>query len=204
MRTIEHPLRDDFLEKEPGDGQSRQVLFLGGISERKGISDALRAFAAIRGADWRLLVIGGGTPEAEADMFHLADQLGILGRFQHDRSLSSPEVVQAMQSSSIFLLPTRVDTGPTALKEALALGLWPVCYDNTGPGEYVRQFAYGMLARDVDQQDLIEKLRDATESRPWLDPSRRSSLRSATKRIFARERIWGELTALYQEICSAV
>src|SRR4030095_1431846 len=124
------------------------------------ISDALRAFAAIQEADWRLLVIGGGTPKAEADMFHLADQLGILGRFRHDRSLSSPEVVQAMQSSSIFLLPTRVDTGPTALKEALALGLWPVCYDNTGPGEYVRQFGFGMLARDLDQQDLTEKLRD--------------------------------------------
>jgi glycosyltransferase involved in cell wall biosynthesis len=199
---IEHPLRDDFLEMEPGDGQSRQVLFLGGISERKGISDALRAFAAIQDGDWRLLVIGGGTPESEAAMFRLADHLGLQGRFRHDRSLPSLEVVKAMQSSSIFLLPTRIDTGPTALKEALALGLWPVCYDNTGPGEYVRQFAYGMLARDLDQQDLAEKLRDATESRPWLDPSRRSSLRSATKRIFARERIWGELTALYQEIRS--
>jgi glycosyltransferase involved in cell wall biosynthesis len=203
MREIEHPLRDEFLRSEPGDGEARRVLFLGQISERKGISDALRAFAAVPDSSWTLRVIGSGTPEAERHMFVLADQLGIRARVHHDRTLAPQEIVVAMQQSAIFLLPTRIDTGPTALKEALALGLWPVCYDNSGPGEYVRFFQFGSLARDLDQKDLDLKLSAAASVRPWLDPVRRLSLRIATAERFARSRIWGDLVSLYEEVRSA-
>jgi glycosyltransferase involved in cell wall biosynthesis len=201
MRIIEHPLRREFLEIEPADGEGRRVLFLGGINERKGISDALRAFAETRNNDWMLHVIGSGTPEAEAEMLQLVHQVGIQARFQHDRVLPSPEIVKVMQASSVFLLPTRIDTGPTALKEALALGLWPVCYDNTGPGEYVRKFAFGSLARDLDLADLTATLRSAIETRPWANPQLREKLRAETCAAFSRERIWKELAELYQEIC---
>jgi glycosyltransferase involved in cell wall biosynthesis len=202
MHEIEHPLREDFLRNEPGNGQSQQVLFLGQISERKGISDALRAFAAVEDSAWTLRVIGLGAPKAEADMNQLVDQLGIRGRFRHDRALASFQIVEAMQHSAILLLPTRIDTGPTALKEALTLGLWPVCYDNTGPGEYVRQFGYGSLARDLDLQDLTAKLQEAVSVRPWLDPERRSSLRFAALSRFSREQVWNSLAALYREVSS--
>jgi glycosyltransferase involved in cell wall biosynthesis len=53
--------------------------------------------------------------------------------------------LQAMQESAMFLLPSHMDTGPTALKEALAMGLWPVCYDNSGPAELIRRFQFGSL-----------------------------------------------------------
>jgi glycosyltransferase involved in cell wall biosynthesis len=201
MRIIEHPLRREFLEIEPGDGEGPRVLFLGGINERKGISDALRAFAETRNNDWMLHVIGSGTPEAEAEMLQLVHQVGIQARFQHDRVLPSPEIVKVMQASSVFLLPTRIDTGPTALKEALALGLWPVCYDNTGPGEYVRKFEFGSLARDLDLADLTATLRSAIETQPWANPQLREKLRAETRAAFSRERIWKELAELYQEIC---
>ena len=202
LREIEHPLRDDFLQNDPGDGRNRRVLFLGQVSERKGIGDTLRAFAGTKDPDWTIQVIGAGEPNAEARMTRLADELGILGRFQHDRCLPSEGIVDAMRNSSIFLLPTRIDTGPTALKEALAMGLWPVCYDNTGPREYVRTFSYGSLARDLDLQDLTAKLGEAMAVRPWLDPIRRSSLRSAALMRFSRERIWNSLIELYQKICA--
>ena len=102
----------------------------------------------------------------------------------------------------MLLLPTKIDTGPTALKEALALGLWPVAYDNTGPGEYVRQFQFGTLARDLDATDFAEKLRAVVDERPWRDPARRKALREATQAAFSPQRIWGELRQLYAQICA--
>jgi glycosyltransferase involved in cell wall biosynthesis len=202
MREIEHPLREEFLKHEPGDGQGRKVLFLGQIAERKGIADALRAFAGAAEPEWSLQVIGSGDARAEAEMLALADALRIRERFRHDRALGPAEIVAAMQSSVVFLLPTRIDTGPTALKEALALGLWPVCYDNTGPAEYARHFNFGSLARDLDLADLTAQLQGAIRTRPWLDAEKRSALRSATMMRFSRERIWNDLAKLYGEIAS--
>ena len=200
FRVIEHPIRKEFLQSEPADGRHTRMLFVGTISEMKGISDALRAFSSIEEPKWDLHIVGSGDLGAETRMLGLADELGIRGRIRHDHNLSSREIAAAMQNSSVFLLPTRIDTGPTALKEALALGLWPVCYDNSGPGEYVRQFSYGTLGRDLDLKDLTAKLREAIRSCPWLDPSRRATLRNSTRIAFSRERIWGELSQLYREI----
>jgi glycosyltransferase involved in cell wall biosynthesis len=108
-----------------------------------------------------------------------------------------------MQQSAIFLLPTLIDTGPTALKEALAMGLWPVCYDNSGPAEYVRMAQFGTLARDRDRGDLTKRLKGTLEEKPWLDLKRRAVLREFTRRRFSREVIWTELIRLYKDVSEA-
>jgi len=203
ITVIEHPLRPEFLAAEPGDGSAKTVLFVGGVSERKGISDALRGFAAAEAADWSLRVVGSGTPEDEARMHRLAAELRLGARFAHDRGLAAPEIVALMQRSAIFLLPTRIDTGPTALKEALTMGLWPVCYDNTGPGEYLRAFRFGSLARDLEPGDLATTLGQALAERPWRDQESRAQLRAATRRLFAPAEIWRQLQDLYRKIGAA-
>lgn len=200
MRVVEHPLRREFLEAEPSDGVGCRALFIGGITERKGISDALRAFSLAAPGEWSLHVVGSGTAESEAQMAKLANELGLGARFRHDRALSTPELITAMRQCSIFLLPTRIDTGPTALKEALAMGLWPVCYDNSGPGEYVRKFAFGSLARDLDRGDLTATLRTAIETSPWTNLSLRQGLQTASRTTFSRAEIWPQLERLYLEI----
>ena len=200
MRVIEHPLRPEFLQASPCDPESRRILFLGGVSDRKGIRDAVQAFARLPDQSWTLQVIGSGLLESEASMHQLVRELGVEARFQHATSMPLPELVAAMQQSAIFLLPTRIDTGPTALKEALALGLWPVCYDNTGPGEYLREFRFGSLACDGDLTDLSRKLLKATETRPWKEGTLREEALTKAHDLFSRERIWRELRALYSEI----
>jgi glycosyltransferase involved in cell wall biosynthesis len=203
IREIEHPLRRDFIDANPSDGAGKTVLFLGEINERKGIDDAIESFAAATSREWTLHVIGRGSAQTEAAMYARIGRLDLQGRFRHTPSLSAPEIVSAMQESSIFLLPTRIDTGPTALKEALAMGLWPVCYDNSGPAEYLRSANFGSLARDGDQVDLTRKLSDAIRERPWINESRRSALRRFTHDRFSRTGIWSQLIQLYTEIESS-
>lgn len=204
IAVVEHPLRREFLEAEPADGSAKTVLFVGSVSERKGISDALRAFAEGAPAEWQLHVIGSGTAPEEAAMRELARQLGIDARFRHDGGLPASEIVRQMQQSSVFLLPTRIDTGPTALKEALTLGLWPVCYDNSGPGDYIRSFRFGTLARDLDVSDLTRQLREALQQCPWREPSLRAELRLRTRATFSPEQIWSQLRRRYEQIIRAV
>jgi len=200
MRVIDHPVREEFLGEAPSAGDRNGILFLGRIEARKGILDAVRIFARVTDNTWDLKVIGSGGEREESAMFQLVDELGIGKRFWHGRGLSAPEIAGVMKECSIFLLPTRIDTGPTALKEALVMGLWPVCYENSGPAEYVRLFRFGTLSEDGNLNDLSEKLCATIRTRPWDDSSRRMQLREFTRKRFSRMEIWDQLIELYEEI----
>ncbi len=200
--VVDHPLRPDFLTAEPAVESPREVLFLGSVTERKGFLDALRAFAAAAPDDWRLAMVGPGS-QADFGIMHAETRrLGIEGRFRHIAKLDTPQVIERLRQAPIYLLPTRMDTGPTALKEALAMGLWPVCYDNSGPREYIRRFDYGSTANDGDQEDLSRVLASVIRDRPWQEGNRRGDVIRRVRHELGRECIWNQLLENYGSIVS--
>lgn len=203
-QTIEHPLRRNFLDSQPSDGTARTIIFVGSIEERKGINDAIVAFSDVAPADWTLHVVGKGARDSEKQMYNLVRITGIVGRFRHSRDLDTPGLVQAMRESSVFLLPTRIDTGPTALKEALTMGLWPVCYDNSGPSEYIRKYKCGSLAKNCDLDSLCRELQLCLTAMPWKDANKRTVLAGRTRNDFSREHAWDNLIEFYRMVDSAV
>lgn len=201
-RVVEHPVRAEFLEARPSDGMSKTILFVGSIEERKGIMDAIIAFSKVAAEDWEFHVVGNGAAEKERQMYQLIADTGIGSRFRHSRNLNAQNLVNAMRESSIFLLPTRVDTGPTALKEALTMGLWPICYDNSGPAEYIRKYLFGSLAIDRDVTSLATKLKEAMATTPWKDVNLREAVAGKTRHDFSRMHAWEQLVDLYGMIIS--
>ncbi len=198
--VIEHPVRPEFLSAQPSGGEAKHILFLGKVELRKGIRDAVEAFCKGAPPDWRMTLVGSGLPGQEAGLQSWIHANGGDGRIRHERQLTAPEIVSLMQSSSIFLLPTRIDTGPTALKEALAMGLWPVCYDNSGPGHYVRKFRFGDLAEDLNPDALTQTLREAIARGEWKDLVNRARVADQIRPHFDRTRIWQELIRMYRQI----
>jgi glycosyltransferase involved in cell wall biosynthesis len=200
VHVVEHPIRHDFRTAVPADGESRQILFVGMLEDRKGIWDALEAFRNGAPSDWKLVIVGNGKAGAVARLHRLISENGLESRVQHHRQLGASEIVSLMRASSVFLLPTWIDTGPTALKEAMAMGLWPVCYDNSGPAHYIRYFQYGSLAEDLKVSDLTAVLKQALAAQPWKQPANRAKIDTHIRPHFDRERIWRELAALYRNI----
>lgn len=201
VHVVEHPIRSDFLTGAPADGSGQQVVFIGAIDERKGISDAVEAFRAAAPAGWKLHIIGNGPAQNVAALHRRIAAPDLAGRCQHSPQLDGAAIVSALRQASIFLLPTRIDTGPTALKEALAMGLWPVCYDNSGPGHYLRKFKFGTLAEDLNPASLTNGLREAMATRPWMQPLLRAKIATEIRPHFSREPIWQNLIAVYRQIC---
>jgi len=198
LHVVEHPVRAEFLAAKPTTSDARQALFVGAIEERKGIFDAVEAFRRAAPTDWRLLIVGDGP---EATINKLRAQLGspgFAGRIIHERALTPGDIVERMQASSVFLLPTWIDTGPTTLKEALVLGLWPVCYDNSGPAHYLKRFACGTLAEDRNLASLAEALQHTISTRPFAHAAFREKVESVIRPEFNPNRIWKELAGLYQ------
>lgn len=200
LHVVEHPLRPVFLEAQPSAGDAKQVLYVGVTEERKGIWDALAAFQAAAPPDWKMVIVGTSRENHLAELRRRIAAPELADRVTHHTNLPADRIVEIAQASSVFLLPTWVDTGPTTLKEAMSLGLWPVCFDNTGPGHYLRKFGFGTLARDKDRADLTEKLRQVFITEPWRKPEQRAKIGSIIRPHFRRERIWEDLQKLYRLI----
>ena len=197
---VDHPLKSEYLRADPSPGVGKRVLFLGRISRAKGYADCLRAFAEAAPADWRLHVVGTGAPRDLSKLQSLVTLYGLQDRARCDRRLDLPDLVSLMQQSSVLLLPTYVDCGPTALKEALCMGLWPVCYDYSGPGVYIRRSGYGSLVRYGDRRELSRVLSRCLDQKPWLDPSRRQRNAAFVRNLLTPEYIWPRLTWCYTQI----
>lgn len=197
--VIPHPLRDDFLKVSWGDKDKKQIVFLGTLTDRKGIKDAIRSFAAGASNDWNLVCIGQGAESYEREVKALIYELDIAERVQLRGALTAAEIIQLLQESPVFLLPSYMDTGPTALKEALAMGLWPVCYDNSGPKELIERYQYGSLSPTGDISALTESLRKALDEQPWIESEKLERCVTQVRHDLSRETVWNQLMKAYTE-----
>jgi len=197
--VIPHPLRGDFLKIYCGEKRKKQVVFLGSLTDGKGVKDAIRAFAGASSNDWNLFCIGRGMAEYEQEVNSLVRELRVNDRVQMSGTLNSEEIIKLFQESPVFLLPTYMDTGPTALKEALALGLWPVCYDNSGPKELIGRYQYGSLSPTGDIPALTESLRKVLTEEPWKESGRIERVIEKVRHDLCRETVWKQLLEVYSE-----
>jgi|TARA_A100001015_G_C14990856_1_gene713868 glycosyltransferase involved in cell wall biosynthesis len=200
VQVINQPLREDFLQSPMAEANGKQMIFLGSIEARKGIKDAVRAFAEAGAADWKLVCVGSGGTAYVAEVQALINELGVSDRVELCGTLNSAEVKEQLQCSSVFLLPTYMDTGPNALKEAMAMGLWPVCFDNSGPGELISRYGLGELAETGNIDALAHALRTALAERPWEDWQYRTSCVERIRKDLSRETVWRELLIYYDEV----
>jgi glycosyltransferase involved in cell wall biosynthesis len=198
--TVDHPLRSEFLNGPASTGNETELLFLGSLENRKGYLEAVRAFAQAATGTWRLTLIGGGDPDVVTSLHRVIADSGAADRISHQSCASVQEVVEKMRKSSVFLLPSHMDTGPTALKEALAMGLWPVCYDNSGPREFIKRFEYGSLARTGSIEELTLVLKEDMRKRPWQHPGRGDKVVRRVREALNADKIWGSLIRLYEGI----
>jgi glycosyltransferase involved in cell wall biosynthesis len=200
FHVVEHPVRKEIHQADWNLQRLNRILFVGNLSPRKGIQEALIAFAQSAPENWQLRIAGTGDNRYVEKMKILASSLGVEDRVSFLGTLATNDLIQEMQVASIFLLPSKSDTGPTALKEALCMGLWPVCFDNSGPSEYITKFQWGSLAKNLDQEDLSLKLKTATLERPWEDIKEDTHPAKIARSLFSPQNAWDKLIPIYESI----
>lgn len=158
----------------------QRVLFVGNLSERKGVSDLLRALSQPQFASLPLEVTlaGGGDVEAYQS---LASRLGLGERVRFTGWAGQDEVAQLLAQADLLVLPSHDEGLPLAILEALAHGVAVVC---TPVGEIPNVLTDGVHAcfvRPGDPDSIAQGLLDVLKDR-WL-----------------RETLEGNGRALYEE-----
>ena len=171
-----------FRERHPPDsGANPAIVSVGRLVPKKGMEDAIRAFAASAeaarlGAVLRIVGDGPlrGDLEALARRLEVAKRVSFLGRLCHS------DAVAEMSRADVFLLASRAagdgdrEGVPNAVKEAAASGLPVVSTTHAGIPEAVRHGETGLLAPEGDADALTRAL-DEVLARPeqWAEMGRK-------------------------------
>ena len=174
-----------------------RILFLGNLSERKGVSDLLRGLAdpALADSPLHLSLAGGG------DVAHyqaLAESLGVAQRVHFEGWAGPDTVARLLAEADVLVLPSHDEGLPLAILEGLAHGLPVVC---TPVGEIPHVLTDGVDARFVQPGDapgiaaaLAEVLRD-----PALRERLGRSARSVYEQRFSLARFASNVARIHQK-----
>lgn len=194
-----HPLRKEFLlsdlsRRESVAERHPKFVFVGSLVARKGAIDAVQAFAYAKIPSSSLVMIGDGCDKDK--VVNLIKENGMDLQVQMRASLPPKEIVSEFSDAQFFLLPSYGDTGPTALKEALACGLYPICYDNSGPKDLIAHYGCGRLVETSDVEGLACAIKECSDR---MEEYVNNGLKAASKvrNELSRENVWRELTRIY-------
>lgn len=201
-QIVYQPLRHEFRAARERVSPHRppSFLFVGEFVNRKGAVDALRAFAHMKCLDATLTMVGGGEQERELESF--VAENGLAHRVRFLGGLSAEELIALMGNSDFFILPSYGDTGPTALKEALSQGLYPICYDNTGPKELIGRYGFGRLCETGKWESLVLAMEDACGRRDKLVAQGREVAEKILHDL-SPESIWPKRLAIYRGLVAS-
>jgi len=159
------------------DGTPVHLLFLGHLSERKGVSDLIRALAtpALAARPWRATLAGGGPIE---EYRALATALGVASRIAFPGWVDQSRVRALFADADILVLPSHAEGLAMSVLEALSHGLAVVTTPvgaheevivpeisglMVAPGDIVK--LAGALQRVIDDGDLRGRLRAGARRR---------------------------------------
>ena len=191
--------------RAPPASEPTRILIVGRLVEKKGIPDAVAAFAEARRRypNIQLRIIGDGPMREpilrEISARDLGDSAVLLGGRSHD------EVAEEMNRAHLFLLPSRTASDgdkegiPNAIMEAMASGLPVLSTFHAGIPECVENEVSGLLVDEGDTAALADRLsRLLDHPDRWPDMGRAG--RAKIEAEFNREVQAKRLISVYREI----
>lgn len=117
--------------------RARIVLFVGGLTEVKGVRDLVNALPGVL-SEWpdAVLVLAGQGP-LEENLRRQAAELGVDGAVMFVGSVNHEAVADWMNAADVLVLPSRSEGLPVCLMEAAAAGLPVVATDVGGSAQVV-------------------------------------------------------------------
>lgn len=139
--------------------QNRRIIGIGRLEQEKGFDRLIEAFAKVGAShpDWTLKILGEGS--LRGSLQELVEQRGLQQRVELAGWVRP--VWEELAGSTIFALPSRYEGFPSALLEAMAVGVPSVAVDcESGPRAVITEPGHGLLVPDTVQglTDGIEQL----------------------------------------------
>lgn len=127
-----------------------RVLFVGSMTQRKGLSDLFDAIKLVDTAKVELVVLGS----LAAPLSFYSNQLN----FTYEPTRSNDKVLELMRTCDIFCLPSIVEGRALVIQEAMGQGLPIIITANTGAEDLVQDGETGFLVPIRNPEAIAEKI----------------------------------------------
>ncbi|MEY2409893.1 MAG: hypothetical protein QOF48_2563 [Verrucomicrobiota bacterium] len=148
------------VERRPQTDPFR-LVFVAGLGPRKGGDLLISALDRLKDEiPFELLVIGGAEPAFLGKMKSITSA-AVWERVQFKNNLEPAQIAEELGRAALMVCPTRADTGPMAVKEAVVAGV-PVVGSNVGGvPDYVIPGKNGLLFETGNLEACIQAIRSA-------------------------------------------
>jgi colanic acid/amylovoran biosynthesis glycosyltransferase len=192
-----------FQERHLAHGEQARLLFIGRLTEKKGVGYAVEALSRLiaAGRDVVLTIIGDGEERERIEL--QVDRLGVRQCVRLIGYQDQKSVISHLRRSHLLIAPsvTAADGDqegiPNVLKEAMAMGLAVVATRHSGIPELVEDGVSGYLVAERDSDALagsISRLLDEPESWPAMGRAGRAKVEAE----FDSGRLNDQLVDLYR------
>jgi len=151
-----------------------RVLYVGSLGQRKGLSYALDAVAAL-GSQVSLTLIGRATAP------HCRPLVAALESHHWVESLPHPQILEQMRQHDVLLLPSLFEGYALVISEALSQGLPVLTTPNSGAALTIRDGVEGFIVPIRDGQAIAERLQQFADNREQLAAMRQACLSRAAE-----------------------
>ena len=178
----------------PNDGPFR-LLFVGNLSERKGVTDLLRAFATptIQAHDIHLTMAGGGPVDAYRTM---AADLGIADRVTFTGWVGQEDARALMVDSNALILPSYDEGLPLVILEALASRTPVICTPVGSIPEVLEDHLTALFVAPGDKDGITSAISTLIEQ-PELRLELSAAGAAVYDRLFTMEAFARSIGSLY-------
>lgn len=200
------PLDDfPFVERSAPPNGAWRFVQASRLIEKKGIDDALRAFAAFRRIHPSATFTIAGDGPLRARLEALASELGVAEAVRFTGFQSQSELRELYERSHVFLHPSRTTSGqdqegvPNAMLEAMSTGLPVAATMHGGIPEAVENGIAGTLVPEGDWQALRDTLL-AFAAAPARTVAMGRAASESVKQKFEHRRAIRALEGFYAEL----
>ncbi|HEX7003935.1 MAG TPA: glycosyltransferase [Trueperaceae bacterium] len=197
--------RFPFAVRSRAPEEETRVLFIGRLTEKKGLTDAIEAVARTiaSGRRIRLTVVGEG--ELEESARRQAEEAGIAPQVTWLGAQNSAGVVAQLARAHLLVAPSVTASDgdqegiPNVVKEAMASGLPVLSTRHSGIPELVEDGVSGFLVEERSPEQLHRRLRELVD-RPELWPSMGRAGRAKVVAEYDSAKLNDRLVELYRSL----
>lgn len=199
MRVIPYGVRlDAFHPVGEPDPESFEVLFVGQVSLRKGVTYLLQAFAKLQHPRKRLRLVGPVFPHMKPLFAQLPmDHVEILG------AISRTELVALFSSSHVMALPSLEEGMALVQGEAMACGCPILATPNTGSEDLFTDGKEGFIVPPQDAAAIRDRLQQLADN-PQLQKQMRSAALERVQHLGGWDDYGNRWIQLLRELCGEV
>jgi colanic acid/amylovoran biosynthesis glycosyltransferase len=194
-----------FEERRREEGEPTRLLFIGRLTEKKGLLDVLEAVRRVVESERNVELAIVGEGELERSGRAQAEAAGIGGSVRWLGKLKSEGVLAILERSHILVAPSRTaENGdqegiPNVLKEAMACGLPVLSTRHSGIPELVDDGVSGYLVPEADPVALARQLLELIDD-PGRWPSMGRAGRAKIEKEYDSEQLNDRLVELYRSV----